>query len=306
MLRFLDNPATQIVNDLAFDEYLARPGISQSLLKVFDYDSGGCPALYRHQVLNGSGKKPTAALEHGRHYHQFLLEPDSFDRLYAICTEEKQLEILTLAITAGSKAKVFSTRLNEYSKWRDDQEAAGRSVILRSDADVLHAMRDAIFANSEVAEWFSWKGAMLEQSMFSGWQNREGDGFQLKSRIDINPPDSYALLDLKTARTAHPDEFARSAWKLGYHIQAAFYIDRARANGQDKRRFGFLAQDKFPPYLACIHWMGEEWIKYGRIRYTKILLDIADAVKRNDWPGYRTGELMPPSWAQTEIESVAA
>lgn len=53
MLSFCDNPITKIEEDLAFADYLARPGVSQSMLKQFDYDSGGCPALYRFE----SGKQ---------------------------------------------------------------------------------------------------------------------------------------------------------------------------------------------------------------------------------------------------------
>jgi hypothetical protein len=305
---------TEIVDDLWFDDYLARPGISQSMLKTFDYDSGGCPALFKYQLGKQESRKETEALAHGRRYHKFLLEPDSFAESFAVYDTEIQGQLLAEAVAGGSKAREFSARLGTFIRWQEKQEALGKETISQRQSDELYAMRDSIMANSEVAEWFSWEGAKLEQSLFSGWktfQKMEDGGqkaieFQLKARVDINPAGSDALLDVKTARTAHPDEFAKAAWKLGYHIQAAFYIDRARANGLDKKRFGFLAQDKFPPYLACIHWLGDDWIRYGRIRYTKILLDIADAVKRNDWPGYRSGELMPPSWAQTEIESAAA
>lgn len=307
MFNLSETPFNRVTDDLPFEDYLKTAGISQSMLKVFDYDSGGCPALFKYVLKHGSGKPETRALEHGRRYHRFLLEPDSFDRVFVVCTEEIQESIFALAIAAKSKAKGFSTRLGEYQRWAALQERNGREVISQEDSDVLHGMRDSIFANREVAEWFSWKGAKLEQSMFSGWVGTEkGNAFQLKGRIDINPLGSDALLDLKTARTAHPTEFARVAWKLGYHIQAAFYTDLARNNGQDKKRFGFLTQDKFPPYLACIHWMGDEWILYGRVRYKKILFDISDAVARDDWPGYCTGELMPPDWAKVEIESVAA
>lgn len=301
---FCDNPATMMSSDLGFGMYLTRAGISQSMLKTFDYDSGGCPALYKWQIEHpGQGRLVTQALLDGRRYHHFLLEPDSFGKYYAELTPEIEESLFVEAQKDGSKAKEFSRRLSTYFIWESLQAEAGRAVVTKEEATCLRDMRDAVLSNSEVAEWFDFKRSKLEVSMFAGW-DQDGEQFQIKGRVDILP-EGDAMLDLKTARTAHPDEFAKVAWRLGYHIQAAFYIDLARKNGLDKRRFGFLAQDKFPPYLACIHWLGEDWIRYGRIRYTKILLDIADAVRRNDWPGYRSGELMPPSWAQTEIESVA-
>jgi hypothetical protein len=305
MLTFCENPITKIEEDLGFTEYLARPGISQSMLKLFDYDSGGCPALYKYAVGNpGSAIPATKALEDGRRYHHFLLEPESFDQYYAELTEEIEQRLFADALACKSKAAGFSQRLGTFIAWKADREAEGKAVVTRDEAQMLRDMRDAIFANPDVSEWFDFKEAKLEVSFFSGW--KAGDAqFQMKGRSDTVPPGD-SIIDLKTARTAHPEEFARVAWRLGYHIQASFYIDLARKNGLDKKRFGFLAQDKFPPYLACIHWLGDDWIRYGRVRYTKILLDIADAIRRNDWPGYRSGELMPPSWAQTEIESVAA
>ena len=118
-------------------------------------------------------------------------------------------------------------------------------------------------------------------------------------------PGGDALIDLKTARTAEARKFALQVHDLGYFIQAAFYIDAARKNKMDVRRFGFLAQDKFPPYLPVLHWMPADWIKYGRVRYQKCLLEIAASIRANRWPGRKSGELVPPSWISTEIESVA-
>lgn len=310
MTSFPDKPDTAIREDLPFEQYLKLPGVSQSMLKTFDYDSGGCPALFRYAIENGGLNVESKALDDGRRYHHFLLEPHSFPKYYVELTDDVEEFLLAAAHAEGSKAKAFSQRLSSFARWKADQEAEGLSVVTKEQAKCLADMRDAIFANPDVSEWFDFSKAKLEVSMFAPWQlitNHSVSAwkFQLKGRADIDPGGD-ALIDLKTARTAHPDEFAKAAWRLGYHIQAAFYIDLARKNGLDKRRFGFLAQDKFPPYLACIHWMGEDWIRYGRIRYTKILLDLADCIQRNDWPGYRSGELMPPSWAQTEIESVAA
>src|SRR5438270_207498 len=43
MIAFTKAPVTELVYDLSFAHYAARPGISQSWLKLFDYESGGAP-----------------------------------------------------------------------------------------------------------------------------------------------------------------------------------------------------------------------------------------------------------------------
>src|SRR5206468_182091 len=142
-----ETPFNRITDDLPFEDYLKTAGISQSLLKIFDYDSGGCPALFKYQLEHGSTKPETKALEHGRRYHRFLLEPDAFDQVFVVCNEEIQASIFELSVAGGSKARTFSTRLAEYQNWAGLQERIGREVISQEESDVLHAMRESIFAN---------------------------------------------------------------------------------------------------------------------------------------------------------------
>ncbi len=310
MLTFTDNPVTKLVPNLSFGDYCTRPGINQSAIKLFDYDSGGCPALYRYAAQYGDPRPDSAAKRDGRAYHHYLLQRDTFEERYAILTKELEDQLFDEAVTLDkSKAKGFSTKLSCYMRWKVGCEAEGREVISQAQVDEFERMAEAISESSDVSEELG-KLKVESRNEKTGFELSAFAGskippVQLKARFDLVPPGD-ALIDLKSARSAHPAEFAKVVARLGLDIQCAFYIDVARLGGLDKRRFGFLTQDKFPPYLSCIHWMPEAWIKYGRIRYRKILLDIADAFKRNDWPGYRSGELMPPSWLMTEIEAIAA
>lgn len=306
-MAFVETPETKLVPNMPFEDYCKAHGVNQSRLKLFDYDLGGCPALYRHATLHPEDGRDSKALIDGRRYHHFVLEPDSFDRFYALRTKAIETELFEQALAEKSKAKGFSTKLATYERWKDKNELAGRTVISQADYDVLRGMRDALLLNDEVmAELGACKSEQLEVSAFAGFEFKrgphQGKRIQMKARFDILPAGD-SLIDLKTARTAHPRQFARQAYELGYPLQGSWYLDVANANGQNKKRFGFLAQDKFPPYLSCIHWI-EGWLDYGRQRYGKILSDLADAITRDEWPGYHSGELEPPSWALEEIESV--
>lgn len=308
-MAFTDSPETKLVPNMPFEDYCAALGVNQSRLRLFDYDLGGCPELYRWTTLHPDQGRDTKALTDGRRYHHFVLEPDSFDRFYALRTREIEQELFEKAkLDPKCKARGFSVKLGTYETWRDAQEAAGRAIITQPDFDVLQEMRRALMLNMEVFEELgACRSDQLEVSAFAGFEFQrglhQGRKMQLKMRFDINP-DSDALIDMKGARSAHPRKFARQAWELGYDIQAAFYTDGANANALSKKRFGFLAQDKFPPYLSCIHWVNG-WLAHGRMRYGKILSDLADAITRDKWPGYESGELEPPSYAVDEIEAAS-
>lgn len=308
-MAFTDSPETKLVPNLPFADYCSALGVNQSRLRLFDYDLGGCPALYQWATLHPDEGHDTKARKDGRRYHSFVLEPDSFDRFYALRTKEIEQELFAEAKQDKlCRAKGFSTKLKTYEAWKLKQEIAGREVITQGEFDVLQEMRRALMLNSEVFEELgACRSDQLEVSAFTGFEfergNHIGRKMQLKARFDILPTGD-ALIDLKTARTAHPRKFAKQAWDLGYDIQGSFYTDVANANDCGIKRFGFLAQDKFPPYLSCIHWVNG-WLGHGRMRYTKILSDLADAIERDKWPGYESGELEPPSYALEEIEAAS-
>lgn len=308
-MAFTDTPETKLVPNLPFEGYCHTPGVNQSRLKLFDYDLGGCPALYHWATLHPDEGRDTKALTDGRRYHHFVLEPDSFDRFYAVRTKAIEEELFDKAKEdKACKAKGFSTKLKVYEVWKAKTNAMGLEVITQAESDVLHEMRCSLMLNNEVMdELGACKSDQLEVSGFAGFEfkrgQHEGKRMQLKARFDL-VPDGDALIDLKTARTASRRLFAKQAYDLGYALQAAFYQDVANANGLNKTRFGFLVQDKTSPYLSCIHWV-DGWTGYGRLRYSKILSDLADAITHDRWPGYPSGQLEPPGWALEEIEAAA-
>lgn len=309
MLTFTDNPVYKLVPDLPFREYAAAPGINNTSLSWFDEWSGGAPAKYRFYVEHPELRpEPTDAQFDGSCYHQFVLQPDCFDKFYVVRTAEIEEACYAAALAGKSKAKGFSPLLSTYKDWAAAQEAEGRQVITQKRADELHWMRDALLRNECVRdEGIFEPGTQMEVSAFCGYKFKsgpcEGRWLQLKMRFDlVNTGD--ALVDLKSARTAHQAEFSRQCFKLRYHRQAALYIDGANANGLEKKRFGFLAQDKFPPYLACIHWVNF-WLPGGRLEYQNTLSRIGSAILANSWPGYGSGELEPPEYAKAELEAAA-
>ena len=327
MLAFTDNPVTEIA-DLSFAAYQEREGINQSLLKLYDKDEGGAPAKFLYAALHPEDRpNPSPAMEFGRGYHHFCLTPESFDDFYVIRTPEIEGELLAAAQAGqpkGKKSEKFSANLGTYKMWSAQHEREGRAVITQRDANTMEAMRAALLETDEYGQEFLstlassdprrsgprrkvsqlFEGAALEVSMFASFPLASGEKLQLKARLDMLPQGD-AILDLKSARSAHERDFAKEVANKRLDIQAAFYTDICRAVGIPKKRFGFLAQDKHAPFLSVIHWMPDAWVNWGRISYRRLLLEVAESIRKNKWPGYQSGELMPPSWLIPTLEAAA-
>lgn len=311
MLTFTENPRLAVAA-MSFADYQAALGINQSLLRLYDRESGGAPARYRHACLHPEDGPSSPAMDFGSAYHCLSLTPEEFERRYLVRTAEIEEEIYARAmLDKKCKAKGFSTKLKEYERWQAEWEAKGRTVLTAKQADQLQAMRATLLASSEVQDsGILERGCAFEVSFFAPYTLPGGEKFQLKARTDALPAGD-AIIDLKSARgnRAHPRAFARTVADMRLDLQAAFYLDIANANGRAVKRFAFLAQDKEPPYLPSLLWMPAEWIAYGRSTsrgYRRILHDIAESIRRDEWPGYGNEMLEWPSWLNTEIEAVAA
>ena len=308
MINFTTNPITEIVYDLDFADYQKREGINQSALGRFDYDSGGCPEAYRYEALHGrrDDDELSEAVTLGDQAHNYTLQPHIFADRFVVCDLDKQEELFALALAQKSKAKGFSRALATYKSWEAEQIALGKSVVSPERMRQLSDMREALLKRPEILEAGVFdEGTRFEVSVFAPFECHAGI-LQQKGRPDIVPADGDALLDYKTCRSASPKAFARAVADYGYARQASVYLDLMRLNGRDVSRFGFVAQETKPPYLAAVHWLPEEWIRHARILCRKTLFDLAECVRLNHWPGFESGILMPPNFLLAEIEALAA
>lgn len=106
----------------------------------------------------------------------------------------------------------------------------------------------------------------------------------LRGRFDLHI--GGGLYDCKTAASADPDTFARRAVDYGYHRQATWYLDLARDVGLDADQFGFIVQEKEPPYaVACIR-LSDEHLALGRRDMRTAIDTYAECLNSGLWPGY--------------------
>lgn len=173
------------------------------------------------------------------------------------------------AATAGWKAAAAEAR------------AHGRTPISLSD-----------FAKAEMM------AAKVQKHPRAGHLFRDGDaevslyhtdpetGVRLRGRCDWFEPNGD-IDDYKTSTTANPDELQHKFYKLGYFMQAAWYIDLAVAVGASENpTFRFVVQEKEPPFELVVVRYGDDDIEEGRRRNREAIRLYADCAQRRDWPGY--------------------
>jgi exodeoxyribonuclease VIII len=116
------------------------------------------------------------------------------------------------------------------------------------------------------------------------------------------------IVDLKTAESVAFEDFARSAARYQYHVQAAFYrhIESLATQSFSEKAFLHVVVESSPPY-DCAFWeLDEAALDAGKARWQKGLDLWAMCRHANRWPGvgwdwgesdYRIEKLSLPRWA---------
>jgi hypothetical protein len=174
--------------------------------------------------------------------------------------------------------------------------ANGKTPLLWSEMEKVQAMAEQIRKHPEAS--FLLRDGVAEQSAF--WQHETG--VWLRARFDWLPNKrgrGMMIPDYKTATSADPGKFAKSAADFGYHQQAAFYCEAARALGLSPDPVMlFVVQEKTGPYAVNVIELDEEAIATGRALNERAIRLFQQCKLTNEWPGYRMGDPVPlPKWA---------
>lgn len=232
-----------------------------------------------HAISKEDEEKESPALILGSAIHTAILEPEQFDYQY---------------IASPS----FDRRTKEGKVLAEQFEiiAQGKMIITKDQLETVKGILKTI-SQHEIAQAML-SGGEAEYSYY--WQDEE-TGLMLKCRPDYF--NQNALIDLKSTRDASVSEFTRSCINLGYHIQAAFYLDVFnKANGTNIEDFFFVAVETEAPYAVNIFKMGEAEVALGRAQYKAALKEYAEAKKNPERIhefGYKKqiNEIVFPAWA---------
>ena len=196
----------------------------------------------------------------------------------------------------------WDVHVADHGSWRakdarveaENARAEGKIPLLRKDYDSVKAVADAVKAHPIAGPLFAGKGR-AEVSAFGEHES----GVRLRGRFDWLTDDGW-IVDLKTARSADPADFGRTAASLGYDVQAAHYLHTCElATGKPAKGFRHVLVEKEQPYLVSVVELDDEALEIGRSKLERAIARYKEAMETNTWPGYPE-VILPvslPMWA---------
>lgn len=260
-------------------EYRAHPAISRSELWAIRES----PQKFKY--LREHPEEPTPALLFGQAFHKLALEPDTFDREFAVFPDVDR-----------------RTREGK-EQWAAFQEqAANKTVISAEMLEQAQAMCNALAAESFAQKLLS---GPREVPFF--WVD-ELTGEECKCRTDcLNTKYSQPIIvDVKSTTDASTETFIRDAIKYGYDFQAAMYSEGVMHHLQQKPRFVFIAVEKTPPYAVNILQADELLLQRGHGLFRNYIEIYHDCCVTGNWYGYlgkhnQINNLALPAWLAKEV-----
>jgi len=283
--------AERVPDRLYHADPVIEPSLSSSIAKLLVTRSP-LHAWYEHPRLNKAKvpetRAPSREMNIGSAAHRLILGAGA--------------EVVEIA------ADHFKTKAA-----REERDAVlRRGGIPISSPDMENVKELATAARDQIAGYPELAG-LLEKGtaeVTGVWQSI--NGIWCRMRVDWLPAKAregghITLVDLKTTSgSAHPDDWQRTAFDLGYDFQAAHYELGAQALIPDVRsvRFVFIVIEQEAPYCMSVNEFGgqaraeaEELIKMAH-------RDWHQCITRGEWPGYplEVSHLDPPKWRSERAE----
>lgn len=256
---------------LSYQEYDSRPGVSQSQIQQMRRSPAHCKAY-----IDGH-RRETEAKDFGKLLHHAILEPEDFMNCHLV-------------------PPFPDRRTKAYKEWAEENLVPGKVEVTAAEKRIILGCMDSIREHPVGSKIFD-GSEITEVSMFA---THLQTGIMRKGRLDAVYAGRNFLPDVKTSVDACPREFERSLYTYGYYIQAAYYLDLARANGVSVDSFIFIAVEKEPPYACAFYEVEPEAIERGRIEYERLLERFKQCHESGQWPAY-SQELQfigLPKWAK--------
>jgi hypothetical protein len=188
---------------------------------------------------------------------------------------------LLLGVQPGGKWDVYEggRRAGKaWEAWRD--ERPDTDIYIPSEMALARAMAKAVAADPHASDLLSG-----EFEIPITWKDESGRLCETRGRDVLNRNRRY-IVDVKTARTAHPGRFTREALGLGYHAQGALYIDAAKSLGVDVQDVYIVAVEKRRPHPVTVLRFTARALLEGRKLIRSWMEQLLVCEAANAWPAY--------------------
>lgn len=280
---------------------IARPGVYDMALELYHSDCCDGPSVsssglrkvedqslahfWADSYLNPEREpfEPTASMILGQAAHHLLLGESNF------------------AVKFIVRPKEFKDwRTDAAKSWKAEQEAAGKTVLVPDQVEVIKRMAASLHKHPLVRDGLL-SGA-VEQSMI--WKDAE-TGLWLKSRPDVRPAPNAIICDMKTTADASPGECERTMANYGYEMQLALAaIGMRELFGVRETECVFVFVETKAPFAVSVRPVDPNAVAYGLMRVRRAVRKLAKAFDTGDFPAYENDltTLSLPAWRTKQLE----
>lgn len=230
-------------------------------------------------------KKPaTKSMSLGSAIHSAILEPQVFESEYLLLREVQDRRVAAYK----EAAKNFPAE----------------RILTAPEVDLVSSMQESVRINNKARHWLD-KPGFSEVSLFTQCPET---GVNVRVRFDRLTEDGYAI-DLKSTKSASPEEFSKSIYQYRYHVQDAIYSDAYHwETGEQLKGFIFIAVENDTPHVTMVYELDDFSKSIGRSEYRKNLITYAECLEKGSWPAYPTGDdatdlIALPEWAILRYEA---
>lgn len=231
--------AARVIESMPFDEYIAIDAANATSLKR-------ARKSIAHMLAPAKG---SAAFDLGRQVHTLILEGRTTYREH----------------TAIRPSRWADYRSKDSRAWRDEQQAAGLTVLTADEAELVAHVAKQVAAHPAASALLA-AAPRTARELTMLWTDVEY-AVPCKCRFDAIawPEDEAAIaIDLKTTQSAHPNDFGRSVVNFGYDLQAAHYSAGYLATmGRPLGAYVLIAVETAAPFGVAVYQIGPEVLERG-------------------------------------------
>lgn len=277
----IDTPfETGIQSRVPWADYAAIPALSISRLKELRRS----PLHYAYSLMHPKDTKP---LTLGKAAHTAVLEPERYERTYAVW---------------GERTESGDLRPRRGKDWEAFKAAnLGHELVTADEHDLAFAIQRAVRSNATAMRY-------LENGDPEVTLQAVLNGRPCRGRVDwLTALGGPVLVGLKTARDCRHFVFGSAAAKLGYHWQWAFYSDLYHAITGTNPKLVEIVVESAPPHAVAVYTITDDILCQGREEYEAAMVRLAECEATGYFPGPQDDEeeLTLPTWAYNATDDLA-
>lgn len=259
-----------------------EPSLSSSIAHVLVTRSP-LHAWHLHPKLGGGVGRRSAAMDRGSLIHKLLLGRGA-----------------RIAVIDADDYRTKAAR-----EERDAARATGKIPVLAHEWDEARRVAEIIRTRIE-GFGFRLDG---ESEVCIRWQEPAvGGPVWCRCLLDHVKLAEAHILDVKTSRSARPDDAARSVVSYGYDIQRAAYVralETARPELAGRVKYTLLFVETEPPYAVTPARLDGVLRERGDRLWTRAVHTWATCLRSGEWPAYvdRPVYLEAPPWVLAQMHN---